>query len=85
MNKGLKSCNDKIFQGGCWYDLHRMLNISYGDNSRQVSMNEIVEASKQANIHNFITSLPQVTLVSFYLLTHLLYIKFDLIIFCKSD
>lgn len=33
MNKGLKtsSCNSKVFQGGCWYDLHRMLNISYGD------------------------------------------------------
>ena len=31
MNKGLRSTNDKIFQGGCWYDLHRMLNVSYGD------------------------------------------------------
>ncbi|KAM3965199.1 ATP-dependent translocase ABCB1-like [Aphomia sociella] len=33
-------------------------NIAYGDNSRQPSMDEIVEAAKQANIHNFITSLP---------------------------
>ncbi|XP_052753334.1 ATP-dependent translocase ABCB1-like [Galleria mellonella] len=33
-------------------------NIAYGDNSRQPSMDEIVEAAKQANIHNFIKSLP---------------------------
>ena len=35
-------------------------NIAYGDNSRSVSMNEIVEAAKQANIHDFITKLPDV-------------------------
>ncbi|XP_061705588.1 multidrug resistance protein homolog 49-like isoform X1 [Cydia pomonella] len=34
-------------------------NIAYGDNSRQPSMDEIVAAAKQANIHNFIISLPQ--------------------------
>ncbi|XP_031765976.2 ATP-dependent translocase ABCB1-like isoform X2 [Galleria mellonella] len=33
-------------------------NIAYGDNSRQPSMDEIIEAAKQANIHNFIISLP---------------------------
>lgn len=36
-------------------------NIAYGDNSRQPSMEEIVEAAKQANIHNFIVSLPSVS------------------------
>ncbi|RUS83275.1 hypothetical protein EGW08_008955 [Elysia chlorotica] len=34
-------------------------NIAYGDNSRQVPMAEIIEAAKQANIHNFISSLPK--------------------------
>uniref|UniRef100_A0A8C3NLX5 Phosphatidylcholine translocator ABCB4 n=1 Tax=Geospiza parvula TaxID=87175 RepID=A0A8C3NLX5_GEOPR len=33
-------------------------NIAYGDNSRQVSFEEIVSAAKQANIHSFIDSLP---------------------------
>lgn len=35
-------------------------NIAYGDNSRVVPQQEIIEAAKQANIHNFITSLPLV-------------------------
>lgn len=35
-------------------------NIAYGDNSRDVTMPEIIEASRQANIHNFIDSLPKV-------------------------
>ncbi|CAH2048677.1 unnamed protein product, partial [Iphiclides podalirius] len=33
-------------------------NIAYGDNSRKPNMDEIVSAAKQANIHNFIVSLP---------------------------
>ena len=33
-------------------------NIAYGDNSRIVSMNEIIDAAKKANIHDFIVSLP---------------------------
>ncbi len=33
-------------------------NIAYGDNSRQVSLDEVIESAKQANIHDFITSLP---------------------------
>ncbi|XP_009887262.1 PREDICTED: multidrug resistance protein 1 [Charadrius vociferus] len=33
-------------------------NIAYGDNSRQVSHQEIVNAAKEANIHSFIESLP---------------------------
>lgn len=35
-------------------------NIAYGDNTRQVSHEEVVEAAKQANIHTFIDSLPDV-------------------------
>ncbi|KAH9520278.1 Multidrug resistance protein 1 [Bulinus truncatus] len=34
-------------------------NIAYGDNSRVVPMSEIIQAAKDANIHNFIASLPQ--------------------------
>ncbi|XP_028607313.2 ATP-dependent translocase ABCB1 isoform X1 [Podarcis muralis] len=33
-------------------------NIAYGDNSRKVSFDEIVEVAKAANIHAFIDSLP---------------------------
>lgn len=38
-------------------------NIAYGDYARSPSQQEVVEAAKQANIHNFIVSLPQVRLV----------------------
>ncbi|XP_060638094.2 ATP-binding cassette sub-family B member 5 [Anolis sagrei] len=34
-------------------------NIQYGDNSRVVSQEEVEEAAKAANIHNFIQSLPE--------------------------
>uniref|UniRef100_A0AAR2LLM9 ATP-binding cassette sub-family B member 5 n=1 Tax=Pygocentrus nattereri TaxID=42514 RepID=A0AAR2LLM9_PYGNA len=34
-------------------------NIQYGDNSRVVSQEEIVEAAKNANIHDFILGLPE--------------------------
>lgn len=37
-------------------------NIAYGDNSRTVSEQEIMEAAKKANIHNFVSSLPLVSL-----------------------
>ncbi|XP_045772546.1 ATP-dependent translocase ABCB1-like isoform X2 [Maniola jurtina] len=33
-------------------------NIAYGDNTRPTSMEEIIDVAKQANIHEFITSLP---------------------------
>ncbi|OPJ81788.1 hypothetical protein AV530_014340 [Patagioenas fasciata monilis] len=33
-------------------------NIAYGDNSREVLLEEIVHAAKEANIHSFIESLP---------------------------
>lgn len=37
-------------------------NIAYGDNSREVPMDEIIEAAKNANIHGFIRALPAVCL-----------------------
>ncbi|KAI4456367.1 atp-binding cassette sub-family b [Holotrichia oblita] len=33
-------------------------NIAYGDNTRLVSTDEVMDAAQKANIHNFITSLP---------------------------
>lgn len=36
-------------------------NVAYGDNSREISREEIIEAAKQANIHNFVVSLPLVS------------------------
>ena len=36
-------------------------NIAYGDNKRQVSIEEIVSAAKQANVHSFIAALPKVS------------------------
>ena len=36
-------------------------NMTYGDNSRDaIPMDEIIEAAKSANIHDFIVSLPEV-------------------------
>ncbi|NXU20405.1 MDR1 protein, partial [Pardalotus punctatus] len=40
------------------FDFSIAENIAYGDNSRQVSFEEIVSAAKEANIHSFIDSLP---------------------------
>ena len=44
--------------------LYRSLaeNIAYGDNTRDVPMLEVIAAARKANIHQFITNLPQVTL-----------------------
>jgi len=38
-------------------------NIAYGDNSREVSLEEIQEAAKQANIHHEITAFPKVSVL----------------------
>ena len=34
-------------------------NIQYGDNSREVTMDEVIAAARMANIHSFVESLPQ--------------------------
>ncbi|KAL0985400.1 hypothetical protein UPYG_G00156410 [Umbra pygmaea] len=41
------------------FDCSLAENIAYGDNTRQVSMEEIQSAAKAANIHSFIAELPQ--------------------------
>ncbi|KAF7245880.1 Multidrug resistance protein 1, partial [Varanus komodoensis] len=45
-------------------------NIAYGDNSRKVSFDEIVEVAKAANIHSFIESLPDVSTLKECLYMH---------------
>lgn len=57
-------------------------NIAYGDNSRNVDKNEIIEAAKNANIHNFIVGLPMVsTLV--YIIKYNGFIKYSCKIICQ--
>ena len=34
-------------------------NIVYGDNERQVSMEEVITAARKANIHEFVAALPE--------------------------
>ena len=34
-------------------------NIAYGDNSKELSMEAITAAARKANIHQFISNLPQ--------------------------
>ncbi len=41
-------------------------NIMYGDNDRQVTMDEVVDAAKKSNIHNFISSLPMVCMMVYF-------------------
>ena len=41
------------------FDKSIMDNIAYGDNTREVPMDQIVRAAEQANIHDFIKSLPE--------------------------
>lgn len=36
-------------------------NIQYGDNTRIVSMEEIVESAKKAYLHDFVMTLPDVS------------------------
>lgn len=53
---GLVSQEPVLFHSSIKY------NIAYGDNSREVTMEEIIEAARKANIHNFINSLPLVSM-----------------------
>jgi ABC-type multidrug transport system fused ATPase/permease subunit len=36
-------------------------NIAYGDNTREVSRDQVISAAKSANIHAFISTLPLVS------------------------
>ena len=48
------------------FDLSVRDNIAYGDTTREVSDQEVKEAARVANIHQFITSLPEVKLLLLY-------------------
>merc|ERR1712130_49475 len=41
------------------FDRSIVENIQYGDNERTVSMEEVIDAARKANIHNFVSALPQ--------------------------
>ena len=45
------------------FDMSIAENIAYGDNSREVPMDEIIEATRKANIYDFISKLPKVFLI----------------------
>ena len=50
------------------FDMSIADNIRYGANFREVTDEEVQEAAKSANIHNFIVTLPQVSVSLKYLL-----------------
>jgi len=55
----LRSKMSIVSQEPVLFDRSLADNIKYGDNSREVSMDEVVEAARKANIHSFISALPQ--------------------------
>ena len=57
----LRSLLGLVQQEPVLFDLSIRDNIAYGDNSRQVTQDEIETAAKKANIHDLIISLPQVS------------------------
>lgn len=48
-----------VFQEPMLFDFSIRENIAYGDNSRDVTMEEVIAAARKANIHDFISSLPK--------------------------
>ena len=61
----LRSQMALVAQEPALFDRTLAENIAYGDNSREVDMEEIMRAARAANIHNFITSLPGVSICLF--------------------
>ena len=60
----LRSALGIVSQEPVLFDRSLAENIKYGDNDRFVSLDEVVEAGKKANIHDFVTSLPQASYIS---------------------
>jgi len=48
-------------------------NIAYGVSNREVPMDEIIDAAKKANIHNYITTLAQVNHEQYFEATQFFY------------
>lgn len=57
----LRKCFGIVGQEPTLFDRTVAENIAYGDNSRDVPMAEIITAAKNSNIHEFISSLPEVS------------------------
>jgi len=58
--KWLRSLMGLVQQEPVLFNLSIRDNIAYGDNSRQVTQEEIELAARMANIHELIISLPKV-------------------------
>ena len=58
--KDLRSKLSIVSQEPVLFDRTIAENIAYGDNARNVSMGEIINAARIANVHNFIKQLPMV-------------------------
>ncbi|XP_068971412.1 multidrug resistance protein homolog 49 isoform X1 [Bombus flavifrons] len=56
--RNLRSQLGVVGQEPVLFDKTIAQNIAYGDNSRTVTMEEIIEAAKKSNIHSFVSSLP---------------------------
>lgn len=61
--KNLRAQIGMVSQEPSLFDRTIAENIAYGDNTREISNEEIVEAAKLANIHNFVVSLPLVSVL----------------------
>ena len=61
----LRSLLGLVQQEPILFNLSIRDNIAYGDNSRQVTQNEIETVAKTTNIHDFILSLPEVDSIWF--------------------
>lgn len=57
----LRSQMGIVSQEPCLFDRTIAENIAYGDNTGKAMRADVIEAAKQANIHNFIVSLPLVS------------------------
>lgn len=55
----LRSQIGLVSQEPVLFDCSIRENIQYGDNSREVTMDEVIAAARMANIHSFVESLPQ--------------------------
>jgi len=57
----LRSRVGLVSQEPVLFDCSIRENIEYGDNGRQVPMDEVIAAARMANIHTFVDSLPLVS------------------------
>ena len=68
----LRSQIGLVSQEPVLFDYSIRENIEYGDNTRQVSMDEVIAAARLANIHNFVESLPLVGFLYTAVIPHIL-------------